>query len=379
MKVTIERAELLRGLGSVRSVVEKRSTIPILSNVVLKADEDSLSLRATDLEREACDTVPAKTTKPGAVTVPVHTLYDIARKISGTLICLETDSDNEKLVIASDAARFRLKTLPAEDFPDMAAAEYKHRFQLEPAALRRLLAKTQFAISTEETRYYLNGVYLHEATAMKPGPTGSEPAGMLRAVATDGHRLGWAQMPTPEGAAGMPGVIIPKRTAQELQRLTEGTDEPIAVEVTALKVRFGIGSLTLTSKTIDGTFPDYDRVIPKDNRRLLDVDRAAFYAAADRVATISTEYKPGIRLAIDKNKVTLAVKSPDGDSATEELRADYTAEPFDVGFNVSYLLDIAGQVGADTLQMRLADGGTPVVVPDAADEDVLYVLMPMRT
>jgi DNA polymerase-3 subunit beta len=371
MKVTVERAELLKSLGHVHRVVERRNTIPILANVLIKADKGSLSLKATDLDLEVTDSITAEVAPGGATTVPAHMFYDIVRKLpEGAQIVIEGTGDRSVLTIRAGRSRFTLQTLPESDFPDLAAGEMSHSFKLAAADLKRLIDKTQFAISTEETRYYLNGIYLHAA--------GSAKAATLRAVATDGHRLAQCELSLPEGAAGMPGIIVPRKTVGEVQRLIEAADGEIAVELSAGKIRFTIGNIVLTSKLIDGTFPDYGRVIPANNDKLLTVDKKDFEAAVDRVSTVSSERGRAVKLSITAGRLVLSVTNPDSGSATEELEVDYDADPLDIGFNSRYLLDIAAQIEGEVAQLKLADPGSPTLIQDKDAKGALYVLMPMR-
>jgi DNA polymerase-3 subunit beta len=370
MRLVIERGELLRALGHVTSVVERRTTIPILSNVMLKAGNAALQFKATDLEREVIESVAAEVTTPGAVTVPAHMLHDIVRKLpDGAQVELKRDAEKERLTLSAGQARFALQTLAAEDFPDLAVGDMGHEFEIAAADLKRLLDKTRFAISTEETRYYLNGIYLH---------TAQSKAQTLRAVATDGHRLAQVELPLPEGAAGMPGVIVPRKTVHELHRLIEDGTGVVKVGVSSAKVRFEIGTVTLTSKLIDGTFPDYGRVIPQANDKEMKVSNAEFMSAVDRVSTIASERGRAVKLNIAPDKLVLSVNNPEGGSATEEIGVDYGAAPLEIGFNARYLLDIAGQLEGGEARFLLADPGSPTMVKDASDDTALYVLMPMR-
>ena len=370
MRLVIERSELLRALGHVTSVVERRTTIPILSNILLKASASQLEFKATDLEREVIEQAPAEVATPGAVTVPAHMLHDIVRKLpDGAEIQMLRDPERDRLALTSGQARFALQALPAEDFPDLAAGEMTHEFTIAALDLKRLLDKTRFAISTEETRYYLNGIYLHPADNTEP---------TLRAVATDGHRLAQIELPRPGGADGMPGVIIPRKTVHELYRLLEASDAEVRVGVSTSKVRFEIGTVTVTSKLIDGTFPDYARVIPQNNDKVLTVSNTQFVGAVDRVSTIASERGRAVKLNLADDKMVLSVNNPEGGSATEELGVSYTAAPLEIGFNARYLLDIASQLESDTAVFKLADPGSPTLVRDGDDESALYVLMPMR-
>jgi len=371
MKLVIDRGELLRGLGHVTSVVERRTTIPILSNVLLKASDQGLQFRATDLEREVLEQTPADVSQSGATTVPAHVLHDIARKLpDGAEVEIRRDADKERLTLTSGHSRFALQTLAPEDFPDLSPGELSHRFEIAAGDLKRLIDKTRFAISTEETRYYLNGIYLHPATQ------GGQAT--LRAVATDGHRLAQAELALPRGANGMPGIILPRKTVHELHRLLEASEAMISVGVSASKARFEIGTVTLTTKLIDGTFPDYARVIPKANDKALKVRNAEFISAVDRVSTIASERGRAVKLNLNTDKLVLSVNNPEGGSATEELGADYSAAPLEIGFNAKYLLDIANQIESETAHLLLADAGSPTMVKDDSDEGALYVLMPMR-
>ncbi|MBI3704298.1 MAG: DNA polymerase III subunit beta, partial [Rhizobiales bacterium] len=326
MKVTVERAELLKSLGHVHRVVERRNTIPILANVLIKADKGKLSLKATDLDLEITDSIAAEVAPGGATTVPAHMFYEIVRKLpEGAQIVIEGAGDRAVLSIRAGRSRFTLQTLPESDFPDLAAGEMTHSFKLAASDLKRLIDKTQFAISTEETRYYLNGIYLHTA--------GTAKAASLRAVATDGHRLAQVELPLPSGAAGMPGIIVPRKTVAEVQRLIETGEGEVAIELSAGKIRFGIGNAVLTSKLIDGTFPDYGRVIPANNDKSLIVDKKDFEAAVDRVSTVSSERGRAVKLAISGGRLVLSVTNPDSGSATEEIEVEYDSEPLDIGFN----------------------------------------------
>src|SRR4051794_3312525 len=302
MKLTIERAALLKALGHVQSAVERRNTIPILSNVLLSAERDRLTFSATDLDLEIIDEALAQVEQPGQITAPAHTLYEIVRKLpEGADVSLSFSGDDPRLTVQAGRSRFNLPVLPAGDFPVMSSDGLSGRVEIETSDLIRLIDKTRFAISTEETRYYLNGLYLH--VVVEGGET------RLRAVATDGHRLALAEMPAPEGAAGSPGVIIPRKTIQEIRRLLDDAGETIEMQVSPQKVRFQFGLAALTSKVIDGSFPDYVRVIPRDNRKILRVDNALFAAAVDRVATISAEKSRSVKMAVEPGKMVLTVRN----------------------------------------------------------------------
>ena len=371
MKVTVERAELLKSLGHVHRVVERRNTIPILGNVLMRAEKSALNLKATDLDLEVIETIAAEVAPGGSTTVPAHMFYEIVRKLpEGSQVVLEASGDRAMMVIRAGRSRFTLQTLPESDFPDLAAGDMTHKFKIPANELKRLLDKTHFAISTEETRYYLNGIYLHIA--------GSGKNATLRAVATDGHRLAQAELAVPAGANGMPGIIIPRKTVNEVQRLVEGSDAEVGIEVSSAKIRFTLGDVVLTSKLIDGTFPDYGRVIPSGNDKLLTVDKKDFEAAVDRVSTVSSERGRAVKLSLSSGRLVLSVTNPDSGSATEEIEVDYDGDPIDIGFNSRYLLDIASQLDGEVALLKLADPGSPTLIEDKDAKGALYVLMPMR-
>src|SRR4051794_26100005 len=280
MRATIERATLLRSLGHVQSVVERRNTIPILSNVLIEAQEEGgLKLMATDLDLQINDTVEANVTQPGATTVSAHTLFDIVRKLpEGSQV--ELNAAEGKMQVNAGRARFNLATLPRDDFPVIAEGDLPTRFELPAETLKQIIDKTRFAISTEETRYYLNGIFWHVS---------DDPLPVLKAAATDGHRLARVTMPRPDGAEKMPDVIIPRKAIAELRKLIEEIDGSVGVSLSPTKIRFDLGQALLTSKLIDGTFPDYSRVIPTGNDKILKIDPRSFEEGVGRVSTIATE------------------------------------------------------------------------------------------
>jgi DNA polymerase-3 subunit beta len=371
MKLSIERATLLKALAQAQSVVERRNTIPILANVLIEADGSSVTFRATDLDIEVQDRAAAMVERAGATTVSAVMLHEIVRKLpDGALVALADDAASGRLTIAAGRSNFSLATLPREDFPVMATSEYTTNFTAPAPVLRRLFDKAKFAISTEETRYYLNGVYMHVST----GETGP----VLRCVATDGHRLARIDADLPDGAAGMPGVIVPRKTVNELKKLLDNDDATIAVSVSETKVRFATPEITLTSKVIDGTFPDYTRVIPTGNTKRLEVDAAEFARAVDRVATVSSERSRAVKLSLDEDRLVLSVNAPDSGAAEEELAVAYGDEHLEIGFNAKYLLEIASQVDRENAVFLFNSSGDPTLMREGNDMSAVYVVMPMR-
>ncbi|MBM3951740.1 MAG: DNA polymerase III subunit beta [Rhodospirillales bacterium] len=370
MKFTIERAALLKTLGHVQSVVERRNTIPILANVKIAAADGKLALSATDMDIEVVESVAAAIAAKGATTAPAHTLYEIVRKLpEGAEVEMDAGGDG-KIAVRAGRSRFQLACLPVEEFPVMGGGSYAHTFRLGAAELRGIVERTRFAISNEETRYYLNGIYLHAAKHDKTP--------VLRAVATDGHRLARVEAPLPKGAAGMPGVIVPRKTVNELHRLIEGSDAEVEIGVSDTKIRFALDGAEIASKLIDGTFPDYERVIPTGNDKEMEVNRRIFTEAVDRVSAISSEKSRAVKLKLGRNMLELSATSAENGSASEEIEVAYQGPGLEIGFNARYLLDIAQQMSGDTVRLAMADAASPTVLVDAADAAGLYVLMPMR-
>lgn len=373
MKLKADRASLLKALAHVQSVVEKRNTIPILANVLISVREGKLTLTATDMEIAIVEDVPATTTQNGACTAPAATLYEIVRKLPDSAeVELTYPGGDAQLELRAGRYDTKLVVLPTDDFPAMTAGSLPHRFSLSAVQLRGLIDRTRFAISTEETRYYLNGIYLHAAE--------TEGTRVLRAVATDGHRLARVEEPLPEGAAQIPGVIIPRKTVAELRKLLDEVSGNVEVALSDTRIQFHADAVLLTSKLIDGTFPEYERVIPRGNDKVLRVGKKDFSDAVARVAAISSERSRPVKLSLGRDLLVLSASSPEQGVATEELDGDrvkYEASPLEIGFQARYLNDITDQI-TEQVEFRFSDGSAPTVVRDAADASALYVLMPMR-
>ena len=373
MKFKADRATLLKALAHIQSVVEKRNTIPILANVMLAVHDGSLTLTATDMEIAVIESVAANTSRNGSCTAPAATLYEIVRKLpDGAEVELDHPGGEGQLALRSGRYTTSLVVLPTEDFPSMTTGILSSKFALSAQALRGLIDRTRFAISTEETRYYLNGIYIHAAE--------SDGVRVLRAVATDGHRLARVEEPLPEGAGSMPGVIVPRKTVSELRKLLDEVSGDVDIALSDTRIQFKIATVILTSKLIDGTFPEYERVIPKGNDKVMRVGKKDFSDAVARVAAISSERSRPVKLSLARDLLVISAASAEQGSATEELDGDrvtYDAGPLEIGFQARYLNDITDQI-ADQVEFRFADGAAPTVVQDAADSSALYVLMPMR-
>ena len=371
MKLSIERNTLLKAVSHAQSVVERRNTIPILANVLIEAENDKVQFRATDLDVEIVDRVQAKVVRTGSTTVSAVLLHEIARKLpDGALIELTADAANGRLAVEAGRSNFSLATLPKEDFPVMASSEYAANFSAKSGDLRRLFDKSRFAISTEETRYYLNGVYMHATTF--------ENVKVLRCVATDGHRLARVDTSLPNGAEELPGVIIPRKTVAEIRKFLDDDEVQIAVSVSETKVRFATPDITLTSKVIEGTFPDYTRVIPVSNEKKLEVDADEFAKAVDRVSTVSSERSRAVKLCLEEDQLTLIVNSPDSGAAEEQVAVAYNDDRLEIGFNAKYLLEISGQIDKENAIFMFNSSGDPVLIREGNDLSAVYVVMPMR-
>ena len=370
MKANIEKSALLRAMNHANSVVERRNTIPILANVLIEASNDAVAFRATDLDIELIDRIEATVESSGATTVSASILHEIVRKLpDGAMITLEADVLSGRLQVSAGRSQFSLSTLPREDFPMMTTAEYDVNFAISTEVMRRLIDKSKFAMSNEETRYYLNGVYFHIAdVAGKP---------VFRAVATDGHRLARVDAECPEDAQGMTGVIIPRKTVGELRKLLE-TDGQVAISVSETKIRFATPEVTLTSKVIDGTFPDYTRVVPMGNNRKLEVDAKELAIGVDRVSTVSSERSRAVKFQLSEDRLVMSVQSPDSGTATEEMAVAYQDEALEIGFNAKYLSEIANQIDRENAVIMLNTSGDPALITEGGDQSTIYVVMPMR-
>lgn len=370
MKLSIARADLLRSLNHMQGVVERRNTIPILSNVAMTAKDGVLSMATTDMDLEINESVAAKVAKTGSTTVPAHTLHDIVRKLpEGSDVELTLNAEGTQMTVKAGRSQFKLSCLPISDFPAIGTGDLPASFSVPAADLRALIDSTKFAMSTEETRYYLNGIYLHAAE--------NEGVKVLRAVATDGHRLARFEMPLPEGAEAMPGVIIPRKTIGELRKLVDEAADAIQISLSETKIRYAFDHVVLTSKLIDGTFPDYQRVIPQGNNKIVELDPKAFTGAIDRVSTISDGKSRAVKITLQGKQMTLSASSPEAGSATEELEVNGDTD-IEIGFNAKYLLDITTQLKGEGCRLSLNDPASPTIIQDNSDPSSLYVLMPLR-
>ncbi len=375
MHLNIQKAILFKALNHVQGVVEKRNTIPILSNVLLTATNGKLSLTATDLDIEIVETVVADIIDSGSVTVPAHTFYEIVRKMpDNNVINLHFHSENDRIDVKSGKSNFTLPCLPRDDFPLMTTGDVGTDFTMSTHDLKLILDKNKFAISQEETRYYLGGIYFHHVNEAE-APNG---VGQICGVATDGHRLSKIALIAPKDSASMPDVIIPRKTVHELRKLLDDVDSDVEINVTETKIRFFTNTVQLTSKLIDGTFPNYKAVIPVKNDKLVKTNTKDFINAVDRVATVSLDKVKIVKLTITTGKVIFSVESAELGSALEELDVTYEGVDINIGFNARYMLDILAQIDTAHTFIKLGDSNSPIIITDDDSDMALFVLMPMR-
>jgi DNA polymerase-3 subunit beta len=369
---SIGKETLFGLLEHLHGIVEKRNTIPILGHVLIAAVDGKIVIKASDLDREAEEFVDAAISKPGAVTVNAQALYDSVKRVkAGADLRFEAIKDGSILKMTSGRMSAELFCLPATDFPSMAGAEFAHTFSIEDKALVRLLGKSKHAMSTEETRHYLNGVYLHEAK-------GGDGEPKLRACATDGHQLARIDAEIPSGAEGIPGVILPTKLVNELIRIIgNGSGEAIKVEISSAKARFTVGAFSITSKLIDGSFPDYARVIPDNKKCKAVISAADLKTSIEFVSSGKTTRATGLAFSEEEIRV-YRNQSEDAGSAQDFVEADYSGSPFEAGFNPRYLLNVIDIIEGEKIVAKLNDGSSPAVFLDEGDDGVLFVVMPMR-
>ncbi|MDF3863036.1 DNA polymerase III subunit beta [Pseudomonas denitrificans (nom. rej.)] len=367
MHFTIQREALLKPLQLVAGVVERRQTLPVLSNVLLVVEGQQLSLTGTDLEVELVGRVTLEdAAEPGEITVPARKLMDICKSLPSDAV-IDIRVDEQKLLVKAGRSRFTLSTLPANDFPTVEEGPGSLTFNLVQSKLRRLIDRTSFAMAQQDVRYYLNGMLLEVG------------GGTLRAVATDGHRLAMCSLSNgvPE-AQDRHQVIVPRKGILELARLLTEQDGEVSIVLGQHHIRATTGEFTFTSKLVDGKFPDYERVLPKGGDKLVIGDRQVLREAFSRTAILSNEKYRGIRLQLSNGLLKIQANNPEQEEAEEEVQVDYNGGSLEIGFNVSYLLDVLGVMGTEQVRMILSDSNSSALVQEADNDDSAYVVMPMR-
>ena len=374
MEFKINSSDLLKALSHIHGIVEVRHTLPILSNIVLQAKDSELILSSTNLDIYCSDKINAEIMHPGEISVPAVTFFEIIKRLpagSDVLMAMK-DIDNE-LTLKCGRSKFHLSTLKTDDFPAISENDLLTKFVIGADELIRMIDKTKFAISNEETRYYLNGIFFHKAE--------KNSINFLRAVATDGHRLAQYDIPLPEGAKDMTGIIIPKKTIFELRKVLDDADGDVAISLNENKIKFTFSDLKVISKVIDGTFPDYTKVIPKNNNKKFKTNNLELKSAIDRVSAVAINEETkskAIKFSVDNNKLNLSVESQSKGSANEELDINYNSDKVDIGFNSRYIMDICNEVDGDEININLLDSVSPAIILDKTDENLFFVLMPMR-
>jgi DNA polymerase-3 subunit beta len=365
MKFSIQREEFLKPLQQIIGVVERRQTLPVLGNVLLNANKKSVRLTATDLEVELQSHVNVAVTETGDITVPARKLLDICRTLPAEAQ-LDISVKNERALVRSGKSRFTLSTLPATEFPVIDKIKSARKFSMQESALHGLIERTAFAMAQQDVRYYLNGLMLEPVN------------GTLRAVATDGHRLAMCELMADVGEGADQQVIVPRKGIQELQRLLEQRDADVQVEIGTNHIRITTDELRYTSKLIDGRFPDYQRVMPKNADKRLLINRDLLRQALTRTSILSNEKYRGIRLDLFENNIKIQAHNPEQEEAVEEIDAIYDSEAIVIGFNVTYLLDVLNAINTDDVEMFLSDGNSSALINKPGDDNCRYVVMPMR-
>ena len=374
MEIKANSSDLLKALNHIHGIVEVRHTLPILSNIVLSAENNELSLSSTNLDIFCSDKIDAEIVNSGEISVPAITFYEIVKRLpSGSDVILSMGDEDTELILKCGRSKFNLSTLRTEDFPILSDKDLSTNFVISADELSRMIDKTKFAISNEETRYYLNGIFFHKAE--------SNSIKFLRAVATDGHRLAQYDIPLPQGAEEITGIIIPKKTVFELRKVLDDADGDVSVSLNENKIKFSFNNLKIISKVIDGTFPDYTKVIPQNNDKKFKTNNSELKNAIDRVSAVAINEETkskAIKLTIENNKLNLSVESQSKGSAKEEIDISYSNEKVDIGFNSRYLLDICNEIDGDEIDVNLLDSISPAIILDKTDENLFFVLMPMR-
>lgn len=367
MQFEVSKQVLLKAISSVNGAVEKKNTIPVLQNIKITAENDKIVLHATDMDIMVTSSFEADMKKSGSTTVPAQMFFDIVRKISDSANILLSQESESILQIKSGKSKYNLPCIDASEFPNLSEGELGEEIEVPSEELAKMIDKTRFAISNDETRYYLNGLYLHAFEK----ETGFE----LRTAATDGHRLALSFLPLDKLKTAF-GIIIPKKSVAEIRRVIDGS-ETVKVSVSRVKIKIISNQTTIVSKLIDGEFPDYDKVLPKDNKQIALINKKEFFDCVDRVSTVATDKHRSVKLILENGKLELQVNTNDGSFAQEEMDVNYSGDKIETGFNSRYLLDIIGQINKEELMMRFKDSNSPAIL-EAKDMSSIFVIMPVR-
>jgi DNA polymerase-3 subunit beta len=374
MEFKINSSDLLKALSHIHGIVEVRHTLPILSNIILKAKENELSLSSTNLDIYCADKIKAEVSIEGEISVSAVTFFEIVKRLpSGSEVVMTMEEGENEIILKCGRSKFNLSTLKTDDFPIISDNDLSTNFILSADELIRIIDKTKFAVSNEETRYYLNGIFLHKADR--------NSIQFLRAVATDGHRLAQYDIPLPQGAEEITGIIIPKKTIFELRKVLDDANGDVSISLNENKIKFTFNDLKIISKVIDGTFPDYTKVIPQNNNKNFKTNNNELKNAIDRVSAVAANEESkskAIKLSLEDNKLNLSVESQSKGSANEIIDISYDGDKVDIGFNSKYIIDICNEVDGEEVDISLLDSVSPAIILDKTDENLFFVLMPMR-
>ncbi len=370
MKFKISRSNFFKTLSHLQGIVDKKNSLPILANILIEAKNNQLTLSSTDMDISIIEKITCTVLEDGATTINSQILYDIVRKIDDNSE-IEIISNNGKLLsLRSKGSRFSLACLPKEDYPIIETNNEGVDIILNSKILFKLIDKTKFAISNEETRYFLNGLYFNV--------TNEENKNIVTLVGTDGHRLAKFSHEIDAKIDQVSGVIIPKKTIYELSKLLSEIDNEIKISISSNKIVFTIGEIIFISKLIDGSFPDYKRVIPNDNTNILNINRDKLLAAVDRVSTIANEKSPVIKFKLLENILNLNTVNNESSTASEDLKINYNGDEIEIGFNSKYIMDIVNNLDDSEISINLKDNSSPVIAKENSNTNLVYVLMPMR-
>ena len=374
MDFKINSSDLLKALSHIHGIIEVRHTLPILSNIILEVKENDLTLSSTNLDIYCSDQITAEVSIPGEISVSAVTFYEIVKRLpAGSEVAMNMHEDENEITLICGRSKFKLSTLKTNDFPIISDSDLSTNFVISAEELTRIIDKTKFAVSNEETRYYLNGIFLHKAER--------NSIHFLRSVATDGHRLAQYDIPLPQGAEDMTGIIIPKKTIFELRKVLDDADGDVNIALNENKIKFSFSNLKIISKVIDGTFPDYTKVIPQNNDKKFKTNNSDLKNAIDRVSAVAVNEETkskAIKFSLDNNKLYLSVESQAKGSANEEMDINYSGDKVDIGFNSRYIIDICNEVDGEEIDINLFDSVSPAIILDKTDENLFFVLMPMR-
>ncbi len=370
MKFNVQKKTIFKSLTHLQSIVDKRNALPILSNILIEAKNNELTMSSTDMDISIKETINCKVIEEGATTINAQLIYDIIKKLHDESSIEIISNDSKILTLRSGVSKFSLACLPKEEFPLIESKINGNKIITKAENIFNLIDKTKFAISNEETRYFLNGLYF--------SINNENEKSMLTFVGTDGHRLAKFSISNSSKSDDVNGVIIPKKTINELYKLLSENSEDIEIQVTSNKIIFNIGKLIFISKLIDGTFPDYKRVIPKNNNEILSVNRLNLLSAVDRVSTIVNEKSPVIKFKLLRDLINLSTFNNDNSSATEDIEAKFEGKEIEIGFNAKYVMDILDNLSENEIQISFMDNSSPIIAKEKSNPDLIYVLMPMR-